>query len=360
MKANNYLITGGCGFIGKDLTQRLSNNFDNKIWIIDNLHPQIHGEKNQVPEFNSNVKFVYGDIRDKNLLQQIVSEAKPNIIYHLAAETGTGQSMDEISRYCDVNIQGTAYLLEVVKNSDIDLKKIIVPSSRAIYGEGAYVDRHGKLEVPDSRDIKKMQDGVYDHYDRNGDRLIPVETIENTCPSPISIYASTKLMQEYLIEQSGIGEKWNGVFLRLQNVYGPGQSLNNPYTGVLSIFSSQLNKGMQLNIYEDGNIVRDFVYISDVVDALIRAGEVELEHGIKINIGSGVATKMIDVAKKLSEIYNLSGDTFYISGDFRKGDIRHAVADITLAKSKLNWYPKIGLIEGLERLVKWSSDPLST
>ncbi len=351
----NILITGGCGFIGKELTMRLSENSKNSIWVLDNLHPQIHGKDVLAPEFNSNVKFVLGDVRDKEKLIEVVIESKPNIIYHLAAETGTGQSMDEIVRYCDVNIQGTASLLEVVKNSNCDLSKIIIPSSRAIYGEGAYIDKKGNYIVPGSRDFEKMEKKIFGHHDSNGDPLIPVRTKESVNPSPISIYASTKLMQEYLIEQAGSGEKWKGVFLRLQNVYGPGQSLNNPYTGVLSIFSAQLKKGIKLNIYEDGDIVRDFVYITDVVNALAIAAKTELEHGVKLNIGSGVPSKMIDVAKSLTNIYKIGSDMHYISGDYRKGDIRYAVADITQAKSLLNWQPTVELITGLESLAKWSN-----
>ena len=350
----NILITGGCGFIGSELVNRLISDGRNRLWIIDSLHSQVHGENPAEPVYPDKVTFTRGDIRDKALVEEIISEFNPEIIYHLAAETGTGQSMDEVARYCDVNVQGTAILLDAINKYGSDLKKIVVPSSRAIYGEGAYLSGNGDRVIPGCRDELRMKSGSYDHLDAEGQALIPISTPEDVCPNPISIYASTKLMQEYMIEQSGNAKRWNAVFLRLQNVYGPGQSLKNPYTGVLSIFSSQLINGQELNIYEDGEIVRDFIYVTDVVDALIKASSENVPHGIKLNIGSGKPAKMLDVAKILINAIAPDSGKYYISGDYRDGDIRHAIADISLAIKILGWKPKVNLETGLGELAKWS------
>lgn len=349
----NIVITGGAGFIGKYLAGALSQNQTNKIWVFDNLHPQVHGEDALAPEFAPNVTFVKGDITDKSQVNKLVQMANPEIMFHLVSETGTGQSMDEISRYCEVNVQGTAYLLEAIKQFAPNLQRFVLPSSRAVYGEGSYLNKDGDIVYPGSRDESLMRKGDFSLY-AEGVALTPAATAESSIPKPISIYASTKLMQEYLVIQAGETASWNAVALRLQNVYGAGQSLNNPYTGVLSIFSSILMAGGELNIYEDGDITRDFIYVTDVVRALILASQKELAHGTIINIGSGDTASILDVAKIMIDLHGVDKNKFYISGDFRAGDIRHAVADIGKAHADLQWSPEIDLQQGVAKLIAWS------
>jgi len=349
----NIVITGGAGFIGKYLTESLSGDQENCIWVLDSLHPQVHGTNAAIPEFQANVTFVKGDLTDKGAVNRLIKEANPEIIFHLVSETGTGQSMDEISRYCEVNVQGTAYLLEAIKQFAPSLQRFVLPSSRAVYGEGSYIDKAGDTVYPGSRDESSMRKGDFSLY-AQGSVLTPAATAESAVPKPISIYASTKLMQEYLVIQAGETAPWAAVALRLQNVYGAGQSLSNPYTGVLSIFSSILMAGGELNIYEDGDITRDFIYVTDVVRALILASQKDLPHGTVINIGSGETASILDVAKIMMGLHGVNKDKYHISGDFRAGDIRYALADIAKARTELQWVPEVDLQQGVRKLVEWS------
>jgi dTDP-L-rhamnose 4-epimerase len=363
MAEQRIVITGGAGFIGTRTVRRLIENSVKdsvtdsgtpvKIWVLDNLHPQVHGEGAKPPEFPVGVTFVQADVGDRATLTHLLKEAQPTIIIHMAAETGTGQSMDEIYRYCHVNVTGTAILLEAIAQTQIPLARFILMSSRAVYGEGAYWDAvDDRPVVPPPRDAAAMVLGQFEPQ-MLGLSLRPVPTPETTPPTPSSIYASTKLMQEHLVQQAGAIAPWQATLFRFQNVYGPGQSLKNPYTGVLSIFSSQILAGKTLNIYEDGQIVRDFVFVDDVVTALVLACERVVPHGCVINIGSGRATTILEAAQILLKLYGRSPDDYRITGDFRAGDIRHAVADIQVADRLLNWQPQVSLEAGLAKLAAW-------
>ncbi|PSB04126.1 NAD-dependent epimerase/dehydratase family protein [Merismopedia glauca] len=349
-----FLITGGAGFIGSKLVLDLAKDSAAKIWILDSLNPQVHGENPPSPIFPANVTFVQGDIRDRHTVNEVISQAQPDVIVHMAAETGTGQSMDEIARYCEVNVTGTAILLEAIKQKTKHLTRLILPSSRAVYGEGPYLDLQTQTAiVPPARSVAAMQAGCFIPATTDGNLLQAIPTSEDIHPAPASIYASTKLMQEYLVTQAGIDASWKATILRLQNVYGPGQSLKNPYTGVLSIFSSQILAGKIINIYEDGNIVRDFVFIDDIIKAFKLACQTSLPHGTIVNIGSGQPTTILAVAQILLDLFGKSLDAYEITGDFRVGDIRHAVADISKAKKLLGWEPEFSLRQGLELLTDW-------
>lgn len=354
MDEQRILITGGAGFIGSRTVLHLASQPHYRIWVLDNLHPQIHGESPRLPEFPAeNVTFVRADVGDRTHLSQILTAAQPTIIIHMAAETGTGQSMDEIYRYCHVNVTGTAILLEAIAATKIPLHRFILMSSRAVYGEGAYWDTQQRQRVvAPPRQTKDMQAGRFEPMIL-GKQLQAIPTSETTPPSPSSIYASTKLMQEYLVQQAGATAPWRATLFRFQNVYGPGQSLKNPYTGVLSIFSSQILAGHILNIYEDGQISRDFIFVDDVVTALALACKTDIPHGTILNIGSGKATTILAVAQILLQLYGKSPQAYQITGDFRPGDIRHAVADIKLAKQYLNWQPQVSLETGLAQLAAW-------
>jgi dTDP-L-rhamnose 4-epimerase len=363
MGEQRILITGGAGFIGSrtvwQLVQQASVQAPVKIWVLDSLHVQVHGNLAQPPEFPENVTFVKGDVCDRPLLTELLTHAQPTILIHMAAETGTGQSMDEISRYCQVNVMGTAILLEAIARTHSPLARFILMSSRAVYGEGAYwdsIDR--KPIVPPPRRVEDMRAGRFDPI-IPGLCLNPAPTSESIPPAPSSIYASTKLMQEHLVQQAGAAADWKATLFRFQNVYGPGQSLKNPYTGVLSIFSAQILQGKTLNLYEDGQIGRDFVFVDDVVNSLILACQADVPHGSVINIGSGKTTTILEVAQILLRLYGKSPDAYEITGNFRVGDIRHAVADIQIADQLLGWKPQVSIEEGLSRLATWCQSEFS-
>lgn len=361
MTSRNILVTGGAGFIGSRLVrQLLADDPSCHVWILDNLHAQVHGIAATNPDFGDQVTFIKGDVADGDAMAAVLAQARPVLVYHLAAETGTGQSYDLPLRYCSVNVTGTANLIEAMRATG-NVKRVVLAASRAVYGEGAYLDRNGRECVALPREARAMAAGSYEA------RLPPgFEGPGTPAPShaalpvaPASVYASTKLMQEYLLTQSGEGADWSAVMLRFQNVYGDGQSLRNPYTGVLSIFSQQLLAGQELTIYEDGQIARDFVYVDDVVDALMRAGVQDLLHGTIIDIGMGAATTILEVARSLMTALNLPPTRYRISGDFRVGDIRHASADISAAQHLLGWTPKVSVQDGLSRLARWAAGDYS-
>jgi len=345
------LITGGAGFIGSRLTRQLSVQHD--VWVLDSLHPQVHGPDAVMPTFAPNVRAFVGDVRDEAMVAHVMRHAQPQVIYHLAAETGTGQSHDELVRYCEVNVTATARLIDAARHHAPGLHQIILAGSRAVYGEGLYNDAMGARVVPDARLGTALDGGDFEIRDVAGTALTPQATDEATTPSPSSVYASTKLMQEYLIVQAAARATWKGTILRMQNVYGPGQSLRNPYTGVLSIFCSQLRAGKKLDIYEDGDIVRDFVFVDDVVQAFVLALGTTVPHGTIVNIGSGRASTILGVAQQLMALLGVDKTSYAISGRWRPGDIRHAVADISRAQQLLGWTPGVSLEQGLERLVNW-------
>jgi dTDP-L-rhamnose 4-epimerase len=341
------LITGGAGFIGTRLCRALGTH--NAIMVYDNLHPQVHGP---APKIDLPATLVRGDICNRDAVTKVVESFRPTIVIHLAAETGTGQSFDEPGRYCSVNVVGTANLIEAVRQLSSMPKKFVLAASRAVYGEGSYADRRGNVVAPLPRRYADMEKQRFDLYDEEGRQLRAVATKEDLSPSPGSVYGSTKLMQEYLLKQTAMD--CSCVALRLQNVYGPGQSLRNPYTGVLSIFCKQALDGATLNIFEDGEIIRDFVYVDDVVAAFVAACGSDDVSGKTINIGSGRATSILSAAEIILVQLGQPANKRTISGDFRAGDIRHAVADISAAREYLGWWPRTSLEEGLGKLTSWA------
>ena len=344
----NIFVTGAAGFIGS----RLSADLANKGFTVlgyDNFHKQVHG-KNPNRDLPHHV--IEGDVRDLSKLSTVIGEFSPDIIFHLAAETGTGQSFDEPSRYVDVNVTGTSTLFEALRTSNTKPQKIILASSRAVYGEGLYLNTSGEAVEACSRSSARMAAGDFEVYGESGDRLIPRPTPETFLPKPDSVYASSKLMQEFLVKNLATDFDWS--ILRLQNVYGPGQSLTNPYTGVLSIFCSQIKSSNALEIYEDGEIYRDFIYVDDVVSSLVHA--IKGPPGQVFNIGSGSSHSILQIVKLLVEIAGTRGfsSSYRITGRFRAGDIRYAQADIAKATKLLGWKPTIDISDGLACLADWS------
>jgi dTDP-L-rhamnose 4-epimerase len=348
MRGERVFVTGGAGFIGSRLVRALADQ-GAEVLAYDNLHPQVHGE---AADPRLAVPLVRADVRDRDALQRAVHEQQPTLVVHLAAETGTGQSADLVSRYAEVNVVGTAHLIEAMRSAPRPPRKVVLAATRAVYGEGAYADAGGRLQVPPPRQPADMAAGRFDLFDADGTRLTPVPTPETVRLVPGSVYGSTKLMQEYLLQQSLAD--WQTTILRLQNVYGPGQSLRNPYTGVLSIFCQQAMAGRTLNIFEDGDIHRDFVFVDDVVRAFVAACAGDGAAGRIVNIGTGERAAILDVARMILQRLGLPADRCTVTGDFRKGDIRHAVADITRAREWLNWAPQVGLEQGVAALVDWA------
>ena len=292
------------------------------------MSEQIHGngESFLYNKIKDKCTFIKGDVRDKDDWVHAIKNQE--IIIHLAAETGTGQSMYEVEKYNDVNVMGTAHMLEILANSNHNVKKIVVASSRAIYGEGKYnCETHG-VQYPSQRKEEDMEKGEFNpKCSICNSTLNVVPTDEQSKIHPSSIYGINKQQQEQMVMLMGESLSIPSVAFRYQNVYGPGQSLSNPYTGILSIFSTRILNGNNLDIYEAGEETRDFVYIEDVVDATILGIEKEEANGQIFNIGSGIATTVLDAAKTLKKLYN-SEININVSGKFRLVDIRHNFADL--------------------------------
>ncbi len=355
---HTVLVTGGAGFIGSHLVPLLVAR-GYHVRVLDTLAPQIHG---MLPGRGlewlttmPGVDFVRGSVTNE-------AEAKAalegvSVVVHLAAETGTGQSMYEIDRYCRENVQGTALLMHLLANgAGPAVRRVVLASSRSVYGEGAYVyaeRENGARVIPPSRTAEAMRAGRWEPLcPETGAALKVVPTREDDRTAPASIYAATKLAQEDLVriacESAGLGY----AILRLQNVYGEGQSLNNPYTGILSIFSTRIRRGLELPIFEDGLESRDFVHVADVSAAFAAAVSAEAAANCVINVGSGIATSVADIARALCKAFH-APENLRVTGQFRLGDIRHNVADIGRLRERLGLVPEVDLLEGLGRFAAW-------
>jgi dTDP-L-rhamnose 4-epimerase len=354
MKSDAVLITGGLGFIGMRVATLLADR-GRRVLLLDNLSSQIHGvvpNLASMPLFcDANVEVVRGDvcqIRDWGTILADVS-----CVIHLAAETGTAQSMYEIFRYTDTNVGGTASLLDYLANHKHNVAKVVLASSRSVYGEGAYLCSRCGLVYPSARSEVMFRARHWEPRCPTCEGTISATaTPESAKTAPASIYAATKLAQEDLVRIASQALGIPAVIFRLQNVYGEGQSLKNPYTGILSIFSNQLRHGKMINLYEDGHESRDFVHVSDVARAINLAVQLDAADGCTLNVGSGSPTSVAQMAFLLRK--RLDGKTEpIISGQYRLGDIRHGYADIREIETKLGFVPEISLEEGLDRLVAW-------
>lgn len=351
----NVLITGGAGFIGSNIALKLINN-GYVVTALDSLFEQIHGanleEKSPLYlSIKDKVNFIKGDVNNRAYWERALEDV--DYVIHLAAETGTGQSMYEIKKYVDTNIGGTALLLDILTNTEHQVKRVVVAESRAIYGEGKYHCPKCGDVYPMERKDEDMAKGDFECKCPNcGGEVELVATTEDSAIHPSSVYGISKQVQGQLVHLvcKSIGIK--SVSFRYQNVYGPGQSLNNPYKGILSIFSTSIKNGNGLNIFEDGKETRDFVYIEDVVDATILGMEVPEANGHVFNIGTGVATDVLTVANTLCEKYGIQVP-ITVSGNYRLGDIRHNYADITSARQILGFEPKWNFSDGIEQFTYW-------
>lgn len=350
----NILITGGAGFIGSNIALKLIEKHYN-VRVLDNLSPQIHSNTTQLPEhIRGKVEFIKADVRDKEAWRAALKDQ--DAVIHLAAETGTGQSMYEIHKYTDTNIGGTALLLDILTNEKHSIKKVIIASSRAIYGEGKYRCENHSFVYPLARKDEDMNKKDFEvkcpHCNAN---VKLCATTEDAMIHPTSIYGITKQVQEEMVMVTckAIGIPF--VSYRYQNVYGPGQSLSNPYTGILSIFSNRILQNKQINIFEDGLETRDFVYIDDVAYATIAGLENEKANYHIFNVGSGIATDVNTVVQMLGKAYGKEVNQI-ISGDYRVGDIRHNYADINKIQETIGFTPTVDFEIGIKRFAEWVLD----
>lgn len=348
------LISGGAGFIGSSLALKLLDK-GHDVVLLDNLSRQIHGEDPNLSYTYNLVKnrasFIQGDVRNYEDWKKGIKNTE--IIVHLAAETGTGQSMYEINKYVDVNIAGTAKMLEIIANEKNKVRKVVVASSRAVYGEGKYTCSEHGVVYPGSRSENDMSKGDFEVKCSFCDKTVELlPTDEDSKLQPTSVYGYTKQAQEELCMVVGKSINIPIVAFRFQNVYGPGQSLKNPYTGILSIFSTRIKNGNDLNIFEDGHETRDFVYIDDVINAVILGIESEQGNFQSFNVGSGEKIDVLTVAKTLVCKYAKHVE-INISGNFRLGDIRHNLADLTKINKLLGYKPKIKFKEGISNFINW-------
>jgi dTDP-L-rhamnose 4-epimerase len=340
------VVTGGAGFIGCALSSGLVRRF-RRVIVLDILHPQIHRNSVRPDALRDAVDFRRVDVTRPDVWDEILAEARPEVIVHLAAETGTGQSLTEASRHAGLNVYGTAIMLDSLSRHDHVPGHILLTSSRAVYGEGGWQRDDGTVFYPGQRNRDQLAQGAWDFP---GARPLPFAA-ERTIPHPTSIYGATKLAQEHILEA------WSSAFgtaltiARLQNVYGPGQSLINSYTGIVSLFARLAREGTSIPLYEDGLMQRDFVYIDDVADALLRAVDRPSSGTIRIDIGSGETTTVRQVASFMARRY--SAPAPHVSGAYRHGDVRHASSDACATLRQLGWAPRWSLEKGLDALCAW-------
>ena len=351
--SKSILITGGAGFIGLHLT-RTALAAGHSVRILDNLSPQIHGmNAHFVPP--ERAEFRKGDVTVRDDLEAALDGI--DTVVHLAAETGTGQSMYEIDRYYRVNVQGTATLLDILANSTTQVRNIVLSSSRSVYGEGAYLCRscapEGRRCYPDARPPAQL--AAHDWSPKCpacGSDVEATATHENDRLAPASIYAATKVAQEEMIRIAATAQGLGFGILRFQNVYGEGQSLQNPYTGILSIFSTRLRLGLSLPVFEDGEETRDFVHVQDVVSAVLCFIERPVAAGAIANVGYGEPTSIMQVARLLVR-FMASDIQPHVSAQYRVGDIRHNYADVAALEAATGFRPCITLDDGLARFCAW-------
>ncbi|QNM83797.1 NAD-dependent epimerase/dehydratase family protein [Sphingomonas sabuli] len=350
--ARTVLISGGAGFIGTHVA-RLAAASGHNVRLLDNLSGQVHGDSAAYRPPDG-VELFRGDVTERGDWERALADV--DAVVHLAAETGTAQSMYEIDRYYRTNVQGTAVLFDILAGGSHAVGNVILASSRSVYGEGAYVCRNcdpdGARRFPQSRTREQLEAKDWEpKCPKCGEGVEPVATAEDDALSPASIYAATKLAQEDIVRIACASAGIAHTVLRLQNVYGEGQSLRNPYTGILSIFSTRVRLGLPLPIYEDGAESRDFVHVDDVAATILRC----IDHpqaGATINVGSGVGVSVMEVATLLARTLGAAEDPF-ISGEYRLGDIRHNFADIGRLKALTGLAPSVALEDGIARFCQW-------
>ncbi len=345
------LITGGAGFIGTKIVDRIIDK-GHDITIFDNFSPTIHAGVDQ--KFDPSINVVRGDVTIKNDWENLFNAFTPEAVIHLAAETGTGTSLLEPSLHTNTNVTGTALLIEYLQKFNIVPNKVILSSSRAVYGEGAYLI-DGNIKYPKTRLVENLENEEFDFLNADGSKAVfKTHDANNTIVYPTNIYASTKLAQEHLLQNYTSCYDIPLHILRLQNVYGEGQALANPYTGILVQFMNAALANEKIFIYENGGIVRDFVHVTDVayaVDLCIGSNNASFI----ADIGSGIEMTIEQVALRMIEITGSSSEMEYCN-KFRLGDVRKACANIDSAGEILGYKPATSIEVGLKNFMNWAQN----
>jgi len=346
------LVTGGAGFIGSHTVDLLIDE-GHKVIILDNLEPQVHGNKK--PDYvNKEAKFVLGDVTNADTWKNVLKDV--DAIINLAAMVGVGQSMYQPVRYLNVNTIGTAKMYEtLLTNPELKkrIQKIIVASSMSIYGEGAYECKNCGIVYPGLRSKKQLEEKDWEiHCPKCGEYVKPVPTNEDKPAFNLSTYALSKYDQEKISLNYGFALNIPTAALRYFNVYGPRQSLSNPYTGVCAIFSSRIKNNNPPTIYEDGEQIRDFIYVEDIARANILCLE-KINDVDFFNVCSGESTDILKIAGTLIKLHKSSVEP-KITEEFRVGDVRHIFGDASKIKKKLGFIAKTSLEKGFEKLINWS------
>jgi dTDP-L-rhamnose 4-epimerase len=340
------LVTGGAGFIGCAISPALVEAFD-RVVVVDNLHPQIHASGARPAELDAGAELIVADVAEAASWDQVLADVTPDVIIHLAAETGTGQSLEESTRHTHVNVVGTSQMLDGLNRHKKLPQRIVLSSSRAVYGEGGWQDPDGKIFYPGQRTSTTLDQAQWDFP---GAAPVAMKASE-TFPAPVSVYGATKLAQEHVLQAWAKSYGVETVILRLQNVYGPGQSLINPYTGIMSLFCRMAMGGKSIPLYEDGEVRRDFILIDDVASAIVAGAVSPTVQGEPMDIGSGEFQTIGTAAKLIAAHYNAPEP--HVTGQYRQGDVRHAWADISAAEKVLGWTPQYNLAQGIDRLARW-------
>ncbi|MGG6293721.1 NAD-dependent epimerase/dehydratase family protein [Leptolyngbya sp. AN02str] len=343
-----FLITGGAGFIGKWLVQQLPMGAD--VVVIDSLDAQVHRTSDDfAPELKARATCIKADVQTIDEYQAVIEGT--DVVIHLASQTGTGQSMYEISRYVQQNANGTATLLELISRLEHKPRRVILSSSRAVYGDGAYTDGQ-HIYYSRGRRIEDLQQGIWEVLSDEGKPLKSLPMHESHLTKPTSVYGLTKLWQEQLMQNYCESQNIDCVTLRFQNVYGPKQELGNPYTGIIGIFTNAIAQGNPLELFEDGLVTRDFVFVGDVADAVVKCALHDSLLSSTINIGTGRATTLIEVVETIAELVGRPAN-YRVSGRFRVGDVRHAIANMSHYESVLGTWSPTSLKSGLAQYLDW-------
>ncbi len=347
------LVTGGAGFIASFIVDELIQT-GHEVRIFDNLDPQVHSNGSKPDYLNKEAEFIHGDVRDYEALKKAVSGV--DMIFHKAGAVGVGQSQYQIKKYIDVNTGGTANLLDILVNNENKVRKLIVAASMSSYGEGRYQCKKCGPVSPDLRTEEQMARGEWELSCAHcGIGLKPLPTDEDKVQKCNSIYAYSKKDQEDMVINIGKTYKMPVVALRYFNVYGPRQSLSNPYTGVAAIFMSRIKNNNPPVIYEDGLQTRDFISVHDIVRANIMAMESDKADYRIFNVGSGISYSIKGIAEKLAEVMGKDIQP-EITNKFRKGDVRHCTADISNIKKRINFTPNVSFEEGMKELMEWAGE----
>jgi dTDP-L-rhamnose 4-epimerase len=346
------LITGGAGFIGSHTADILKKN-GYQVRILDNLDPQVHGYSGKFPSYlDPEIECFLGDVRSQEDLIQCLDGV--SYIFHFASLTGVGQSMYDLKSYSDVNITGSANLIETIIKKKINIKKLILSSSRAVYGEGTRKCPECDLIYPETRSRVDLEKGSFEiKCPKCGNATVSTLTIENRPLKPTSFYGWSKKAQEDIFKYASKTFNLDVVILRYFNVYGSRQSLINPYTGIVSIFYSRLMASQPISIFENNLPLRDFIHVQDVAQANINALRNFIPSGEVINIGTGTQSTISDIAAELGAALNKKPE-FIFNGEFRVGDILACTADIAKARELIGFNPSITLKEGMQEFVNWA------